>query len=91
MTALDAFKRVYAAVLKEGLKISTADKDLGVITATQDIVYGKGASSPVNIMVEAAQGGGSKVSANYTVAPMMGASAKEIQRILCTFLAAAQP
>jgi len=38
----DAFKRVYAAVLKEGWTIGVADKELGAISASQEVSFSEG-------------------------------------------------
>jgi hypothetical protein len=88
---LDLFKKVYAAVLKQGkFQVTTSDKDLGTITATQSVTAGGGKTIPVNIMVES-NDSGSKVTANMTVPGGLMASGKEIKKLLCELVAVDMP
>jgi hypothetical protein len=88
---LDLFKKVYAAVLKQGkFQVTTSDKDLGTITATQSVTAGGGKTIPVNIMVES-NDSGSKVTANMTVPGGLMASGKEIKKLLCELVAIDMP
>lgn len=49
-----AFKNVHALLVKDGWKIQNADKELGSITAGQEVSYGAGKSAPLNVLVEEA-------------------------------------
>lgn len=85
----DAFKRVYAAVVKEGWTIVAADKELGAISASQEVSFSEGGKSvPMNILVEAAPAGGSKVSMTFALTGGVMGGTKTVQEGFCKFMAA---
>lgn len=89
VSTTDAFKRVYAAVLKEGWTIGVADKDLGAISASQEVSFSEGGKAvPMNILVEEVPGGGSKVSMTFSLTGGVMGGTKTVQEGFCKFMAA---
>lgn len=83
-----AFKNVHAYLVKDGWKIQNADKELGSITAGQEVSYGEGKSAPLNVFVEAVA---DKVDVSISFATSGGtaASKKTIVSQFCSIIEAA--
>ena len=61
-----AYKRIYMEMMKAGLKISSSDKELGMLTGEQHVtVQGRPTALPVNVVIEEA-GAGAKVTVTKT-------------------------
>jgi hypothetical protein len=84
----DAYSRVYASIAKDGWNIANADKDAGVISAAQNVSYGKGSQAPMVILVEGSKSG-SKVTATFRTGGGQTAKEETIRTKLCTYLGAA--
>jgi hypothetical protein len=84
----DAYSRVYASIAKDGWNIVNADKPAGVISAAQNVSYGKGSQAPMVLVIETA-GTGSKVSATFRIAGGQTAKEETIRTKLCVYLGAA--
>ncbi len=80
-----AFKKVYAQTVKDGWKISQADKDMGVISASQIVSYGNGKTAPLNIVVEK-NGIGSKVSITYSTSGGVSSPEDAVKNDFCATL-----
>lgn len=80
-----AFKKVYAQTVKDGWKISQADKDMGVISASQTVSYGNGKTAPLNIVVEK-NGIGSKVSITYSTSGGVSSPEDAVKKDFCATL-----
>lgn len=89
-TQQDVFKAVYAQVVKEGWTVTQADKELGSISANQNVSYGNGKTAPLNVMVEAA-GAGSKVSMVFKTSGGVTAPEDAVRKGFCTLLSTAGP
>lgn len=87
ISTADAFKRAYANTVNGGFKISSADKEVGSISATQEVVMGNGKTSTYNILVEDMPGGGSRVSVSMTAGTGMLASKGALQKQFCGLFA----
>lgn len=62
----DAFKRVYAEMVKSGFKVTNSDKEMGILTAEYVATHnGASIGLPLNVMLEP-EGKGLKVSVNKT-------------------------
>lgn len=85
----DAYTRIYAAIVKDGWKIAQTDKEVGVISAANEVSFGSGKSAPLNILIEAA-GNGVKVSATFSTSGAVAAKTKSVQESLCGYLKAAE-
>ena len=81
-----AFARVYREVVKQGFKINTADKEVGVISAQQNVT-GSAATVPLNVMVEP-EGKGSKVSLTFQTQGGLTVGEAGLQRGFCDILGA---
>ena len=84
--AATAYKRIYAGMMKSGLKIASSDKELGMLTGEQHVtVQGKPTSLPLNVIVEEA-GAGAKITVTKTT-PSGYATSREFQvQSLCAVI-----
>ena len=81
-----AFKKVYVYTVKDGWNISQADKEIGVISASQVVSHGKGKTAPLNIVVEE-KGAGSKVSMTYSTSGGVSSPDDAVKNHFCATLA----
>ena len=84
----DAYSRVYSSIAKDGWNIVNADKEAGVISAAQNVSYGKGSQAPMVVVIEAAKSG-SKVTATFRTGGGQTAKEETIRTKLCSYLGAA--
>jgi len=82
-----AYKQVYRYTVKDGWHITSADKNLGVISASQEVSYGQGKTVPLNIVVEQLGKTGSKVSITYTTSGGVSSPDDAVQKHFCATLA----
>lgn len=81
-----AFAQVYREVVRQGYKINSSDKDIGVISAQQNVT-GSSATVPLNLMVEP-QGKGSKVSVTFQTQGGLTVGEEGLQKGFCDILGA---
>lgn len=84
----DAYSRIYASVAKDGWNIVNADKEAGVLSAAQNVSYGKGSQAPMVIVVDELKDG-SKATATFRTGGGQTAKEETIRTKLCTYLGAA--
>lgn len=84
----DAYTRAYTAIAKEGFQISSADKDAGIISASQSVSFGKGATAPLVIVVESLSPTGSKLTATFRTGGGQAVKAETVRTKLCEYLGA---
>ena len=82
----NAFKRAYAYVAKNGYKILSSDREMGVISATQDVVHSQ-KTVPLNILVEDSGHGGSKVTLTFSIGGGLSTSKKGVQETFSKIIA----
>jgi hypothetical protein len=82
-----AFKKVYQYTVKDGWQISNADENLGIISASQSVSFGKGKTVPLNIVVEDFGKAGSKVSITYSTSGGVSSPEDAVQTHFCATLA----
>lgn len=82
-----AFKKTYLYTVKDGWKIVSSDKDLGIISAVQDVSYGQGKTVPLNIVVEEYGDKGSKVSITYATSGGVSSPTEAVKKHFCATLA----
>jgi hypothetical protein len=82
----DAFKKIYLHISKEGWKIENADREIGIISAVQDVSYGKGKSVPLNIVVEDSDSKNVKVSISYTLSGGVSSPKKAVLEAFCKII-----
>jgi hypothetical protein len=87
-TKPDAYSHAYAAVAKDGFQIVSSDKEAGILSASQAISFGKGATAPLVIVVEPSASG-SKLTATFRIGAGQVAKADAIRDKLCEYLGAA--
>lgn len=89
-TQAAAFKKVYLVAAKSGLRIASADKDIGVISAEQVSNDAKGQMTvPWNITVEQVKGM-TRVSVSKTTPPGYATSAEAQMQGMCAVIEAAK-
>ncbi len=76
-----AFKRIYTFIVKDGWKINQADKEMGVISASEDVNMSAGKTAPLNVIVEESGKHGAKVT--VTLSTGFGQVAPHIDDHLC--------
>lgn len=90
VSSAEAFKKIYQQIAKDGWKISSSDKDLGIISAGQDVSYGNGKTAPLNVVVEES-GVNSKISISYSISGGVSSPEKAVIESFCKTIAAAKP
>jgi hypothetical protein len=86
----DAFKNVYLQVVKDGWKITNSDKEMGIISAAQDVSYGNGKTAPFNVVVEKESELNSKISITYSLSGGVKSPEKAVVDAFCKTIAAAK-
>jgi len=84
-----AFKNVYGFLVKDGWKISSSDKEIGNISAGQEVSYGAGKSAPLNVLVEAAPDSKVTVSVSFSTSGGTAASKETVTKQFCAIIAEA--
>lgn len=87
-TPTDAYGNIYKQIVKDGWKIISSDKEIGVITAGQDVSYGEGNTAPLNVLVEDS-GEKVKVSMSYAIGGGVSAGKGSVIKSFCETIAAA--
>jgi hypothetical protein len=85
----DAYTKIYGSLVKDGWKIGQTDKEVGVITASQEVSYGEGKNAPLNILIET-EGAQTKATATFTTSGGVAAKAANVQKSLCGYLTSAE-
>lgn len=86
----DAYKKIYLHVVQDGWKISSSDKDMGIISAGTEVSYGGGKSAPFSITVEKAGEAKTKVSLTFATSGGVSAAEKDIIKSFCGTIASAK-
>ena len=83
-----AFEKVAAAVASHGYQIRSINKDLGIISASQDVSFSSGGKTiPLNAVVKSSTGGGARVELLFSFSAGLATSADAVQDALCEILA----
>jgi hypothetical protein len=77
-----AYQRIYAGLVKYGWKIGQTDKEMGVVSASQEVAFGQGKSSQFNVLIEE-ENGGIKVTETFTTSGGLIATEKNVQTMFC--------
>jgi hypothetical protein len=85
----DAFSRTSVALSKDGYTIVSADKEGGIISASQSVSFGKGSTAPLVVVVEPSKTSGSKLTATFRTGGGQTAKAEIVRTKLCEYLGAA--
>ena len=81
----NAYQRIYTALVKDGWRIGNADKDIGTISATQDISFSNGKTIPLNVLIEEV-GDGIKVTETVSMQGGLIGGAKSVQKGFCAHM-----
>ena len=84
----DAYRKVAQAVVKDGWSRVETDKDLGIITGSQEVTMGEGAVAPLNVVIEEKGEGKIRVEAKFSTAGMQKAKKKDVRKALCKIVEA---
>lgn len=77
-----AYRKAYTYTSANGFTIANADKEMGVISATQGVSYGEGKTVPLNIQIEPV-GDGSKVSMFYSTSGGLSSPDDAVKKHFC--------
>ena len=83
-----AFRKVAQAVAENNWGTVNADKDLGLISASQTVTMGQGSVAPLNLVVKDKAEGVIRVDANFGTAGGQKASTKSVREELCKLVEA---
>jgi len=86
----EAFKKIYLQTVKDGWKITSSDKEMGIISAAQDVSYGNGKSAPLNIVVEKLSANDSKIFITYSLSGGVKSPEKAVIESFCKTIGAAK-
>lgn len=89
VSSADAYKKIYQQIAKDGWKISSSDKGLGIISAGQNVSYGNGKTAPLNVVVEES-GISSKISISYSISGGVSSPEKAVIESFCKTIGAAK-
>ncbi len=94
ISSASAFKKISQQIAKDGWKITNSDKELGIISAGQDVSYGNGKVAPLNVIIEEVtteSGSNTKISINYSISGGVSSPKKAVIESFCTTINAAKP
>lgn len=81
-----AFKSVYQEVVSQGFKINSSDKEMGIISAQQNVT-GSAKTVPLNVLVKDA-GKGSRVELTFVTEGGLSVGEAGLQKGFCDLLGA---
>jgi len=84
-----AFRKTAQAAASGGWGTVTPNKDAGIITASQTVTMGQGATAPLSIVVQEKKGGVVRVEAIFSTSGGQMASADTAKTELCKLVEAA--
>src|SRR5262245_43369485 len=84
-----AFERVLKYTIQDGWQITSTDKDLGIVSASQTVSYGEGKTAPLNISVDSAAGG-VKISMSFSTSGGVTAPVNGVKDHFCKTIEAAR-
>lgn len=80
----DAFKKVYREVVNQGFKVNSTDKEMGMISAQQNVTGGS-TTVPLNVSVES-KGQGSRVELTFSTQGGLAVGEEGLQKGFCDLL-----
>jgi hypothetical protein len=86
LSKADAMARLATALTSNGYQIRSVDRDLGIISAAQPVVFGRGSTVAFNGAVTVASSG-ARVQLAFQLYSMAATSADAVQREFCKILA----
>jgi hypothetical protein len=89
VTKGSAFERVTGAVAADGWQITSASKDMGLLTAIQSVAFGHGQTAPLNVLVKDRQSGGVRVEVTFQTNAGVNVGMDAVRTAFCKILEAA--
>ena len=84
LTPDNAYKKAYAAVVAKGFQLHSADKDMRMISANQQVSYSNGGKTvPLNILIQPDSARGSVVLFTFATAGGLIASEDTVRDVFC--------
>ena len=90
LTTAEAYKKVYVQTVKDGWKITNSDKDIGIISAAQEVSFGNGKSAPLNIVVERGAPGSTKISITFSLSGGLKSPESAVIESFCKLIGSAK-
>jgi hypothetical protein len=84
-----AFERIAQQVAADGWQGMNAQKDIGVITATQTVSYGRGKQAPLNVVLKSVDPDGLRIDVVFTTSGGLKVATKALQEQFCKLLESA--
>jgi len=81
----EAFRRAYTALVREGWRIQTSDREMGVISAATDVQWSDNRTAPLNVLVEPFEGSGSRLTVTFSI--HAGAMMRDAETSFCEIMA----
>lgn len=86
MTRADVYARIYSRLARDGWNIVSADRDSGIISASQTVSFGNGATAPLTIVVESVATSGTKATATFRIGMGQATRGDTVKTKLCNYL-----
>lgn len=80
-------QRAAKYLAQDGWNVTTIDKEVGLITATQTVSYGEGKTAPLSVSVEP-QGRDLRVNTTYTISGGVSSPVQAVQKGFCDIIEA---
>jgi len=81
-----AFEKIYLYLTKDGWNIINSNKNAGTINASQEVSFGNGKISPLNVIVEKTNFSDTKVSIVYNMSAGVTTSKKRAKKFFCKII-----
>ena len=82
-----AIDGLVATIASSGYQITSSNKELGIISANQNVSYGQGKTVPLNAVVKENPSGGVRIDLVLSLSGGLTTSADSVQSEFCKFLA----
>jgi hypothetical protein len=82
-----AMERSAKKIAKEGMSITSIDKDIGIISASQTVSYGAGKTAPLTVSVDSAKSG-VDVSISFSISGGTTTPTDTVKDFFCSIISA---
>jgi hypothetical protein len=83
----EGVERAAKWLAKDGWSITSANKDLGIVTASQTVSYGEGKTAPLNVAIDSISGG-VDVAISFSISGGTTAPVNAVKDSFCNILSA---
>lgn len=88
LSQTDAYKNVYQKIVSDGWRVNSSDKEMGMLSVTQEVSYGSGKAAPMNVLVESLGSSGSKITITFGTSGAVAVKASALRDKFCSYLTA---